>query len=324
MWAIAEVYPRSKAARYRNFSNPAFPADPAAMQIGRNDSAMRLQRSGKDRVMNIQVPLRIEQSARPLEGRVSLVTGSTSGIGLGIARALAAAGSAVILNGFGKPEDIAEAQAKIISEFGVKACYSPADMSKASAIDNMIAAALDMFGNLDVLVNNAGIQHVAPLEQFPAEKWDAILAINLSAAFHTMRAALPSMRRNGFGRIINIASAHGLVASPFKSAYVAAKHGIVGLTKVVALETAESNITCNAICPGYVYTPLVEAQIDGQAKSHGIPREQVIRDVLLAQQPNKRFVTVEELGALSVFLAGDAAGSITGIALPVDGGWTAH
>ncbi|HZP70704.1 MAG TPA: 3-hydroxybutyrate dehydrogenase [Pseudolabrys sp.] len=274
--------------------------------------------------MNIQVPLRIEQSARPLEGRVSLVTGSTSGIGLGIARALAAAGSAVILNGFGKPEDIAEAQAKIISEFGVKACYSPADMSKASAIDNMIAAALDMFGNLDVLVNNAGIQHVAPLEQFPAEKWDAILAINLSAAFHTMRAALPSMRRNGFGRIINIASAHGLVASPFKSAYVAAKHGIVGLTKVVALETAESNITCNAICPGYVYTPLVEAQIDGQAKSHGIPREQVIRDVLLAQQPNKRFVTVEELGALSVFLAGDAAGSITGIALPVDGGWTAH
>jgi 3-hydroxybutyrate dehydrogenase len=242
--------------------------------------------------MNIQVPLRIGQSSRPLEGRVSLVTGSTSGIGLGIARALAAAGSAVVLNGFGKPEDI--------------------------------AAALATFGRIDVLVNNAGIQHVAPLEQFPAEKWDAILAINLSSAFHTTRAVLPSMRGNKFGRIINIASAHGLVASPFKSAYVAAKHGIVGLTKVIALEAAESNITCNAICPGYVYTPLIEAQIDGQAKSYGIPREKVIRDVLLAQQPNKRFATVEELGALSVFLASDAAASITGTALPVDGGWTAH
>ena len=274
--------------------------------------------------MNIQVPLRIEQSSRPLEGRVSLVTGSTSGIGLGIARALAAAGSAVVLNGFGKPEDIAETQAKIISEFGVRASFSPADMSKAAPIAGMIAAALDTFGRIDVLVNNAGIQHVAPLEQFPVEKWDAILAINLSSAFHTTRAVLPSMRGNKFGRIINIASAHGLIASPFKSAYVAAKHGIVGLTKVIALETAESNITCNAICPGYVYTPLVEAQIDGQAKSYGIPREKVIRDVLLAQQPNKRFATVEELGALSVFLASDAGASITGTALPVDGGWTAH
>ena len=257
--------------------------------------------------MNIQVPLRIEQSSRPLEGRVSLVTGSTSGIGLGIARALAAAGSAVVLNGFGKPEDIAETQAKIISEFGVRASFSPADMSKAAPIAGMIAAALDTFGRIDVLVNNAGIQHVAPLEQFPVEKWDAILAINLSSTFHTTRAVLPAMRGNKFGRIINIASAHGLIASPFKSAYVAAKHGIVGLTKVIALETAESNITCNAICPGYVYTPLVEAQIDGQAKSYGIPREKVIRDVLLAQQPNKRFATVEELGALSVFLASDAA-----------------
>src|SRR5512139_1388384 len=274
--------------------------------------------------MNIQVPLRIERSSRPLEGRVSLVTGSTSGIGLGIARALAAAGSAIVLNGFGKPEDIAEAQAKIISEFGVRASFSPADMSKAAPIASMIAAALDTFGRIDVLVNNAGIQHVAPLEQFPVEKWDAILAINLSSAFHTTRAVLPAMRQNGFGRIINVASAHGLVASPFKAAYVAAKHGIVGLTKVTALETAEDNITCNAICPGYVYTPLVEAQIDGQAKSHGIPREKVIRDVLLAQQPNKRFATVEELGALSAFLASDAAASITGTALPVDGGWTAH
>ncbi len=274
--------------------------------------------------MNIQAPLPVEQMSRPLEGKVSLVTGSTSGIGLGIARALAAAGSAVVLNGFGKPEDIAETLARMVSDFGVKARYSPADMSKAAPIADMIAMTVDSFGRLDVLVNNAGIQHVAPLEQFPIEKWDAILAINLSSAFHTTRAALPSMRENNFGRIINIASAHGLVASPFKAAYVAAKHGIVGLTKVTALEAAEANITCNAICPGYVYTPLVEAQIEGQAKAHGIPREQVVRDVLLAQQPNKRFATVEELGALSVFLASDAAASITGTALPVDGGWTAH
>jgi len=278
--------------------------------------------------MNIQTSIeaapRGEQMSRPLEGRVSVITGSTSGIGLGIARALAAAGSAIVLNGFGKPEDIAETQARIVSDFGVKARYSPADMSKPAPIADMIAMTLDNFGRIDVLVNNAGIQHVAPLEQFPIEKWEAILAINLSSAFHTMRAALPAMRKQGFGRIINIASAHGLVASPFKAAYVAAKHGIVGLTKVVALETAEANITCNAICPGYVYTPLVEAQIEGQAKAHGIPREQVIRDVLLAQQPNKRFATVEQLGALSVFLASDAAASITGTALPVDGGWTAH
>jgi 3-hydroxybutyrate dehydrogenase len=274
--------------------------------------------------MNIQAPLRHEQMFRSLEGKVSLVTGSTSGIGLGVARALAAAGSALVLNGFGKPEDIAEVQARLVAEFGVKVRYSPADMSKAAAAVDLIAMALNAFGRLDILVNNAGIQHIASLEEFPAEKWDTILAINLSSAFHTIRAALPSMRKHNFGRIINIASAHGLVASPFKSAYVAAKHGIVGLTKVAALETAEANITCNAICPGYVYTPLVEAQIEGQAKAHGIPREQVIRDVLLAQQPNKRFATVEELGALSVFLASDAAASITGIALPVDGGWTAH
>jgi 3-hydroxybutyrate dehydrogenase len=274
--------------------------------------------------MNIQAPFRLEPSMRSLEGKVSLVTGSTSGIGLGIARALAAAGSAVVLNGFGRPEEIVETQARLVSKFGVRARYSPADMSKAAAIAEMIAMTLDEFGRLDILVNNAGIQHVAPLEQFPVVKWDAILAINLSSAFHTTRAALPEMRKNGFGRIVNIASAHGLVASPFKAAYVAAKHGIVGLTKVIALETAESGITCNAICPGYVYTPLVEAQIDGQARSHGILREQVIRDVLLAQQPNKRFATVEELGALTVFLASDAAASITGTALPVDGGWTAH
>ena len=197
-------------------------------------------------------------------------------------------------------------------------------MSKPDSIAEMIETTLRKFGRLDVLVNNAGIQHVAPLQDFPPAKWNAILAINLSSAFHTTRLALPSMIANRWGRIINIASAHGLVGSAYKSAYVAAKHGILGLTKVTALEVAEQGITCNAICPGYVYTPLVEAQIEGQAKSHGIPREQVIRDVLLAQQPNKRFATVEELGAISVFLASDAVASITGTPIAVDGGWTAH
>ncbi len=263
-------------------------------------------------------------AARPLSGRVSLITGSTSGIGLGIATALAAAGSAVVLNGFGKAEEISATQARLSAACGVKIEYSAADMSNPGSIAEMIDMTLAEFGRLDILVNNAGIQFVAPLQEFPVAKWDAILAINLSSAFHTTRLALPRMVENKWGRIVNIASAHGLVASPFKSAYVAAKHGIVGLTKVTALETAEQGITCNAICPGYVYTPLVEAQIDGQAKAHNIPREQVIRDVLLAQQPNKRFATVEELGALTVFLASEAAASITGIALPVDGGWTAH
>ncbi len=274
--------------------------------------------------MNIAVKPENTNSPKGLAGKVSLVTGSTSGIGLGIARALAAAGSEVVLNGFGRPEEVAAAQATIARDFDVRVSYSPADMSKPAAIREMIEKTLQSSGRLDILVNNAGIQHVAPLQDFPPEKWDTILAINLSSAFHTSRSALPAMLRNKWGRIINIASAHGLVASPFKSAYVAAKHGIVGLTKVIALETAEQGVTCNAVCPGYVYTPLVEAQIDGQAKAHGIPREQVIRDVLLAQQPNKRFATVEELGALAVFLASEAAASITGVALPVDGGWTAH
>jgi 3-hydroxybutyrate dehydrogenase len=273
--------------------------------------------------MNIQVKTQ-NAATRPLAGKVSLITGSTSGIGLGIARALAEAGSAVVLNGLGVAAEITKTREQIAADFGVKVGYSPADMTRPDSIAAMIADALAEHGRLDVLVNNAGIQHVAPLEQFPVEKWDAILAINLSSAFHTTRLALPAMRKNKFGRVINIASAHGLVGSPFKAAYVAAKHGTVGLTKVTALETAEDGITCNAICPGYVYTPLVEAQIDGQAKAHGISREKVIRDVLLAQQPNKHFASVEELGALTVFLAGDAAGSITGTALPVDGGWTAH
>jgi 3-hydroxybutyrate dehydrogenase len=273
--------------------------------------------------MNMHAPL-LAASAASLDGKVALVTGSTSGIGLAIARALAAAGAAVMLNGFGRGEDIAEIRARMISDFRRDVRHSSADMASAAAIAGMIETTLDGFGRLDILVNNAGVQHVAPLEQFAPEKWDAILAINLTAAFHTTRLALPAMRRNGFGRIINIASAHGLVASPFKSAYVAAKHGMIGLTRTTALEAAEAGITCNAICPGYVYTPLVEAQIEGQARAHGVPREQVIRDVLLAQQPNRRFATVEELGALTVFLAGDAAASITGTALPVDGGWTAH
>ena len=263
-------------------------------------------------------------AAPALAARVSLVTRSTSGIGLGIARALAAAGSEIVLNGFGTPESIAELQAQIAAEFNVRVLHSSADMSKPGSIRDMIETTLASFGRLDVLVNNAGIQHVAPLHEFLPEKWDAILAINLSSPFHTSRLVLPSMFDHKWGRIINIASVHGLVGSPFKSAYVAAKHGILGLTKVIALETAERGITCNAICPGYVYTPLVEAQIDGQAKANRIPREQVMRDVLLAQQPNKRFATVEELGALAVFLASDAAASITGFALPVDGGWTAH
>jgi 3-hydroxybutyrate dehydrogenase len=206
----------------------------------------------------------------------------------------------------------------------VRVAYSAADMSSPASISEMIETSLATFGSLDILVNNAGIQHVAPLQDFPIAKWDAILAINLSSAFHTTRLTLPKMLANKWGRIVNIASAHGLIGSAFKAAYVAAKHGLLGLTKVTALETAEQGITCNAICPGYVYTPLVEAQIEDQAKAHGISREQVIRDVLLAQQPNKQFATVDEIGALTVFLASDAAVSITGTAIPVDGGWTAH
>lgn len=274
--------------------------------------------------MNIPVRRQASTSTRALAGKVALVTGSTSGIGLGIARALAAAGADVVLNGLGVASEIGKTREQIAAEFGVKASFSPADMTKPKSIAEMIAATVAGAGRLDILVNNAGIQHIAPLDQFPTEKWDQILAINLSSAFHTTRLALPAMRQNGFGRIINISSTHGLIASPFKAAYVAAKHGILGLTKVTALETAEQGITCNAICPGYVYTPLVEAQIDGQAKAHGISRDQVIHDILLAQQPNKRFSTVEELGALAVFLSTDAAATITGTALPVDGGWTAH
>lgn len=256
--------------------------------------------------------------------RTALITGSTSGIGRAIAEALAAEGFNIVLNGFGDKEEIEALRSSIESRSGVRATYSDADMTDPAAIAAMVEQAVADHGSLDVLVNNAGIQHVAAIEDFPVEKWDAIIAINLSHAFHTIRAAVPHMRKAGWGRIINIASAHGLVASPFKSAYVAAKHGLVGLTKTVALEVAQDGITCNAICPGYVKTPLVEAQIPATAKARGISEEEVITNVMLAPQPTKRFVGLEEVGAFAAFLASDAAASITGAALPIDGGWTAH
>jgi 3-hydroxybutyrate dehydrogenase len=259
-----------------------------------------------------------------LKGKSAIVTGSTSGIGLGIARALAAQGCNVMLNGFGDGAQIEKLRAALAAEFKVTVLYSSADMSKPLEVAAMVDQVARRFGSVDVLVNNAGIQHVAPVEEFPVEKWDQILAINLSSAFHAIRIALPGMRARNWGRIINIASAHGLVASPFKSAYVAAKHGLVGLTRTVALETAGEGITCNAICPGYVLTPLVEKQIEDQAKVHGIPREEVISKVILERQPSKEFVKVEEIAALAVFLAGDAAASITGSAYSIDGGWTAQ
>ena len=261
---------------------------------------------------------------RNLQGRVALVTGSTSGIGLGVLEALAAAGADVVMNGFGDRAAIAAKVGEIEQTHGVRVIYSDADMRDPEAIRALVARTEDELGRLDILVNNAGIQHVAPVEDFPDDKWDAILAINLSSAFHAIKAALPGMRRRGFGRIVNIASAHGLVASPFKSAYVAAKHGLVGLTKVVALETAEENVTCNAICPAYVRTPLVDNQIADQAKAHGLSEEAVIRDVILAAQPTKRFVEIHEIAALVLLLARADMRSVTGAALPIDGGWTAR
>jgi len=275
-------------------------------------------------MLAIDKPANARNGRRPLDGRAAIVTGSTSGIGLGIAKALAEAGSAVMLNGFGDPEDIEMQRQSLADAQDVDVAYSNADMSKPEAIRFMVTQAERRFGQVDIVVNNAGIQHVAPIESFPPEKWDQIIAINLTSAFHLVHAVFGGMKERGFGLIVNISSAHGLIASPFKSAYVAAKHGIVGFTKVVALEGAEAGVTSNAICPGYVWTPLVERQIDDQAKSHRIPRDQVIRDVLLKNQPNKRFAAVEEIGALTVFLCSDNGQSITGTALPVDGGWTAH
>jgi 3-hydroxybutyrate dehydrogenase len=259
-----------------------------------------------------------------LAGRVAIVTGSTSGIGLAIAAALARAGATVMLNGLGDPQQIESARAALQATTKRDVLYSPANMAKPDEIAAMVTDTERALGAVDILVNNAGVQHVEAIETFPPDKWDIILAINLSSAFHTIRHAVPSMKRRGFGRIVNVASAHALVASPFKSAYVAAKHGLAGLTKTVALEVAEHGITCNAICPGYVLTPLVEKQIPETAKARGISEQDVVRNVLLAAQPTHRFVTTDEISALTLFLCGEGAASITGAIMPVDGGWTAH
>jgi 3-hydroxybutyrate dehydrogenase len=259
-----------------------------------------------------------------LKGKTAVVTGSTSGIGLGIARELAKNGANVLINGFGPAADIEKERAGIEKDFGVKAIYSPADMTKPAEIAAMIKMAETMLGSCDILVNNAGIQHVAPIEEFPIDKWDAIIAINLTAAFHAMRAAIPGMKAKKWGRIISTASAHSLVASPFKAAYVTAKHGLAGLTKTAALEVATFGITVNCISPGYVWTPLVAKQIPDTMKARNMTEEQVKNDVLLAAQPTKQFVTVEQVAALALYLTSDVAASITGANLSIDGGWTAQ
>jgi 3-hydroxybutyrate dehydrogenase len=258
-----------------------------------------------------------------LRSKAALVTGSTSGIGLSIARALAKEGADVVLNGFGERQAIERERAGIEREFGVRALHSPADMRKVEEIARMVSEAQEALGSVDILVNNAGIQHVAPVEDFPADKWEAIIAINLSAAFHAIKAAVPGMKARGWGRIISTASAHSLVASPFKSAYVTAKHGLVGLTRTVALELATHGITANCISPGYVWTPLVERQIPDTMRTRGLTEEQVINDVLLAAQPTKQFVTPDQVAALALFLCSDTASQITGANLSMDGGWTA-
>ena len=259
-----------------------------------------------------------------LKGKVAVVTGSTSGIGLGIATALAAQGADIVLNGFGDAAEIEKVRAGLAAQHGVKVLYDGADLSKGDAVRGLVDNAVRQMGRIDILVNNAGIQHTALIEDFPTEKWDAILALNLSAVFHGTAAALPYMKKQGFGRIINIASAHGLVASAFKSAYVAAKHGVVGFTKVTALETAGQGITANAICPGWVRTPLVEKQISALAEKNGVDQETAARELLSEKQPSLQFVTPEQLGGTAVFLASDAAAQITGTTVSVDGGWTAR
>jgi 3-hydroxybutyrate dehydrogenase len=259
-----------------------------------------------------------------LKGKSAIVTGSTSGIGLGIARALGAEGANVMLNGFGDAKEIEVLRSELAKEFGVKVAYSGADMSKPEEVRAMVKAAIEQLGSADILVSNAGIQHTAPVESFPPDRWDAVIAINLSAAFHAIQAALPGMKARNWGRIINIASVHGLVASTEKAAYVAAKHGMLGLTKVVALEMAKTGITCNAICPGWVLTPLVQKQIDDRAKKEGIKAEQAKDELLAEKQPSGEFATPEQMGALCVFLCSDAAAQMRGVALPVDGGWTAQ
>ena len=259
-----------------------------------------------------------------LKGKTALVTGSTSGIGLGIATAFAARGADIVLNGFGDPGEIHRLARDLAAEHGVVVHYDGADLTRQDAIEGMMSRAIGRFGAIDVLVNNAGMQHVAPVDEFPVDKWNAILALNLTASFHTIRLALPAMKQKRWGRIINVASAHALVASPFKSAYVAAKHGIAGLTKTVALEVATHGITVNAVCPGYVWTPLVEKQIPDTARARGLTERQVIDDVLLHAQPTKQFVKVDEVAALGCFLASEAAASVTGAVIAIDGGWTAQ
>lgn len=258
-----------------------------------------------------------------LKGKTAIVTGSTSGIGQGMALALAQAGCNVMLNGLGDAAAIETERAKMEKDTGSKIAFNGADMTKPDQIEAMIKEAKAKFGSVDIIVNNAGVQHVAPIDEFPPEKWDQIIAINLTSAFHMSRVAIPFMKEAGWGRIVNLASAHALVASPFKGAYVAAKHGLAGLTKTIALELAEKNITCNAICPGYVKTPLVDKQIGDQAKARGISEEDVVKNVILGAQPTKKFTTVEDVGALCVFLCSDSAKNITGAILPIDGGWTA-
>ena len=271
----------------------------------------------------MDLPANPNTSPKPLAGRVAVITGSTSGIGLGIAQAMVEAGADLVINGLGD-RDAIDATCAALAVHGGRVVYDSANLLDAAGAAGLITQSIAQFGKVDILVNNAGIQHVAPIEDFPIDKWNAIIALNLSAAFHTIRTAFAPMKASGFGRIINVASAHALVASPFKGAYVAAKHGVLGLTKTVALEGAQFGVTCNAICPSYVWTPLVENQIADTARARGIDREAVIRDVLLAAQPTRRFATVEEIGALAVFLCGPGAASITGAALPVDGGWTAQ
>jgi 3-hydroxybutyrate dehydrogenase len=261
---------------------------------------------------------------RQLAGKTALITGSTSGIGRGIAELFAREGANVVLNGFGDAKEIEALRSGLESRHAIKATYDAADMTKPAEIRTMVERAQKPSGRVDILVNNAGIQHVAAVDEFPIDKWDAIIAINLSSAFHATRAALPAMKQAKWGRVINIASAHGLVASPFKSAYVAAKHGVIGFTKSLALEVAEQGVTANSICPGYVMTPIVEKQIDDQAKVHGVPRENVIRDVILAPQPTKQFVKIEDVAAMALFLASDAASQVNGAAFSIDGGWTAR
>ncbi len=260
----------------------------------------------------------------PLKGRSAVVTGSTSGIGLGFARALAAQGVDVMINGLGDAAEIEKTRAGLAAEHGVDVVYSPANMTKGEEIAAMVREAEKTFGKVDILVNNAGIQHVAPIDEFPDDKWEAIIRINMISNFYAIKAALPGMKQRGWGRIVNLTSAHSLVASPFKSAYVAAKHGVAGLTKTVALEVAQHGVTVNAIAPGYVWTPLVANQIPDTMKARGLTEEQVKKDVLLAAQPTKQFVTVEQVAELLLFLCSDAAASITGSTYSIDGGWTAQ